>query len=313
LDSSDAWYVNGIRWSGGLDFAEPDTTPDHPAPKLLIAPVVLEFSSPVPGEYPLWYDPSYWYAGASVRFDLRGQIAAVKQTLASYKEIVFDSVAFVSGLAALCLFALADRRRPALPRGSWWLAAWPLAAFAMYALVHVEGRFVSPFLILVLLPLYRALIRGLERRAAIAVFATVLGTVMLPFLVHLAIDSAGIAGDLVRPRPPEYQVAASALARSGLHAGDQLAAVGFAYNCYYARCARMRVVAQIPDSRRFWRLKEPEMKMVAERLASIGVKAIVAWNRPAGVPPAGWKDVKVSDSARMSVLLLRRHSPDQLR
>jgi hypothetical protein len=300
-----AWYADGLGWSGGLDVAGPNTTPDHPAPKLLTAPVVLEFASPVPGTYPLWYDPSYWYAAATARLDLRGQVAALKESLDSYKAIVFDSVAFVSGLAALCLFAFLDGRRPALPRGSWWLALWPLAAFAMYALVHVEGRFVGSFLILFLLPLYRALIRGVERRIALAVSATVLGTVMLPFLVHLAVDSAGIARDLARPRPPEYRIAANALTKLGLHAGDRLAAVGFAYNCYYARCARLRVVAQIPDSTQFWRLPAPEAKIVAERLASIGVKAIVAWNRPPDMPPAGWKDFAISDSARMSVLLLR--------
>jgi len=64
------------------------------------------------------------------------------------------------------------------------------------------------------------------------------------------------------------------------------------------------VVAQIPDAREFWHLSAPELKSLAERLASIGVKAVVASNRPDASASADWKDVKVSDSVRLTVLLL---------
>jgi hypothetical protein len=64
-----------------------------------------------------------------------------------------------------------------------------------------------------------------------------------------------------------------------LQKGDRLAAVGYAYNCYYARYDRLRIVAQIPDANEFWHLSTPELQRVEERLASIGVTAVVAWNQ----------------------------------
>ena len=47
-----------------------------------------------------------------------------------------------------------------------------------------------------------------------------------------------------------------------------------------------------------------ELKLAADRLASIGVRAVVAWNRPDTSAFADWKDAKVSDSSRLSVLRL---------
>ena len=97
---------------------------------------------------------------------------------------------------------------------------------------------------------------------------------------------------------------ALALRELGLQNGGRLAIVGCAYDCYYARYARLRVVAQIPDAHEFWRLSTPELKSVAERLISIGVNAVVVSNSPDAPALAGWKDVNISDSVRLKVLLL---------
>jgi hypothetical protein len=134
----------------------------------------------------------------------------------------------------------------------------------------------------------------------VAVCATVLSTVMVPFTARLGVESVRIARDLVHPRPPEYQKAALGLRDLGLQNGDRLAIVGYPYDCYYARYARLRVVAEIPDEQEFWNLSTPELKSLAEHLASIGVKAVVASNRPDASASADWKDISV----RFSVLLL---------
>jgi uncharacterized protein (DUF2235 family) len=109
---------------------------------------------------------------------------------------------------------------------------------------------------------------------------------------------------MVHPAAVDYETAAAALREAGLHDGDRLAVVGYAYNCYYARCARLRVAAQIPDTRQFCRLSAPEFQSISHRLAPVGVKALVAFNRPESCGLATWKDVKISDSTRLSILLL---------
>jgi len=302
-----AWYANGIHWTDAEDKPGPNTIHNHPAPKLVTMPLTLEtleFGSPIGGTYPLWYDPSYWYAGTKVRFDLRQQIAALRETMRAYKDIVYDTMAFISGAIVLCGLLIGTRLHPNVPRSSWWQLAWPLTACVMYALVHVESRFLGAFLVLLWLAIYGALMFRVNRRVTVAISATVLCTVMIPFTAHLAKEGARIARDLIYSRPPEYQIAALGLRDLGLQKGDRLAIVGYAYNCYYARYDGLRIVAQIPDENEFWNLSTPELKVVGERLASIGVRAVVASNRPDTTTLAGWKDVKISDSSRLSVLLL---------
>jgi len=49
---------------------------------------------------------------------------------------------------------------------------------------------------------------------------------------------------------------------------------------------------------------------VAEHLAQIGVKALVAENRPAHSAQANWRDVKVVGSDRFSILPLPEPLPN---
>ena len=309
-----AWYANGLRWNAGHEPPAPHTIPEHPAPKLLTSPVTLQFASPISGTYALWYDPSYWYASMKMRFDWRQQLTAVKETLRTYKGIAFDSLAFLSGAVVLGALSLYERLLLPVPRTLWWQLSWPLAASAMYSLVHVESRFVGGFLILFWLAIYAAFTTSrLDLRVTLAVSATVLCAVMIPFLNDLAKDGLAIAKDLVRPQAPEYQTAALGLHDLGLKQGDYLAVIGSANTCYYARYDRLRIVAQIPDAREFWRLTPPQLQLLEQRLASIGVKALVASGRPDPPQLAGWKDVKVSDSSRLSVLLLSPAAPATVR
>jgi hypothetical protein len=175
----------------------------------------------------------------------------------------------------------------------------------MYALVHVEFRFLGAFFVISFVAVYGSLMFRVDKCAALAISATVLCTVMVPFSAHVAKESACIAGDLVYPKLPEYQIAALGLRDLGVQGGDRLAIVGYANNCYYARYDRLRVVAQIPNANEFWHLSKPELKSLTEHLRAIGVKAVVASNGPDHASAAAdWKDVDVSDSLRLNVLLL---------
>jgi hypothetical protein len=100
--------------------------------------------------------------------------------------------------------------------------------------------------------------------------------------------------------------AAKNLRRLGLQPGDKLAFVGNAdHHPYYARYDRLRVVSQIEDADEFWRLSPTDAKRVEDRLASIDVKALVAFNRPANMPESGWADIGSIEGRHCSVLLLR--------
>lgn len=298
------WHVNKVPWPDATGGRELNTTLKHPARKLLTTPLTLEFASPIAGTYPLWYDPSYWYAGAKAKFDMHQQIAELKESLAAYQYILFLAMPFLAAETALYISSLHEKPSVAPPRIAWWQLAWALVACSLCAIVHTEARYVSPFLVLFCLAVYRALIFRVNRQVAIAVCSAVLFAVMVPFTFYMATLSAGFIRDLGHPRMSDDQVAALGLRDLGLKPGDRLAIVGRAYDCYYARYDRLRVVAQIPNAQEFWRLNVSDLKSLSERLASIGVKALVVSDRPERSPLGDWRDIKVSDSARLSVLLL---------
>ncbi len=100
----------------------------------------------------------------------------------------------------------------------------------------------------------------------------------------------------------------------GLHTGDRLALVGSAFfpaeaYPYYAHLDGLRVVAQVPDEHELWRLTAPELAWLKERLASIGIKAIVAIDGPPYIGGASWKDISLARGVRFNVLLLPEPNP----
>ena len=69
------WAINRVdntHWQG----EEPRSgVPQHPTRKIFDQPPAFEFSEPVGGTYPVWYDPTYWYEGSVSHFDFRKQVA----------------------------------------------------------------------------------------------------------------------------------------------------------------------------------------------------------------------------------------------
>lgn len=304
-----AWYVNGLwrytGWTGGA--ADDHGSPEHPPRTLMQKPLTLEFDGPIEGTFPLAYDPSYWYAGAVARFSLYQQIAALRNTWRVYRIMFSQMAVLFSG--ALILFIAIIRGRHVLdpqPREVWQLI-WPLTAMFMYGLVHVETRFLGAFFVLLWLAIYGGLmsrLNGMNTRVALAVCSTVACTVMIPLMDQITIAGLHALRDLVRSTQPAYKTVGVGLRNLGVRRGDRLAVVGYAYDSYFARYAGLRVVAEIPSADEFWKLSTEELKSVEEQLEKIGVKAIVAKDRPNISAPANWLDVTASNSARFSILLL---------
>jgi hypothetical protein len=306
------WYSSGAPNSGWTgDTPAISGSPQHPPRKLMEKPLVLEFGSPVPGTFPLWYDPSYWYAGAQVRFDPRKQIAMLKGPLAEYKRIFAQTSVLFAGALVLGILAVREKRFSRFSWRPYWLLIWPLAALLMYALIHVESRYVAVFFVLLWLAVYGALMARVNRLAAIAICATVAVTMMIPFTAHVAAGSGRILKDLLRSTPPDYEAVAAGLRDAGVHSGDRLAVVGWdtAYYAYYARYERAHIVAEIPSADEFWNLSAAELQAVTEHLTQIGVKALVAANRPAHSIQPNWRDVKVVGPDRFSILQLPEPRP----
>lgn len=300
----DNFVPNHVGWIGGT--APEYGTPVHPPRVLMENPTVLEFASPVPGTYPLWHSPGYWYAGAKTVFNLRNQIATIENCLRLYWKIALRSKAPIAGAILLVVFSIVARRRDIPWRVSLWLVMWPLAACAMYALVRLHERYVAPFLLLLCLEIYGALVFRVGKRVAIGVCSLVLLVSMWP----VALDGARSLETSVRnfrhPVDEDYVAVAHKLENLGLQPGDKLGAVGDAFHSYYARYDQMRVVSQIINGDDFWKLSAADAKRVEDRFASIGVKALIAVDRPATNQEAGWIVLgTVKDAGAVSVFVLK--------
>jgi hypothetical protein len=323
------WYVNRlprfIGWTGGS--ADVYGSPQHSPRTLMGNPLILEFDGPIKGTFPLWYDPSYWYAGAKARFDPHQQIAALKVAWRTYRGIFHeDRLFFVGAAALLCLLAVRKMRfsdvaseqnghgvkRAPQRAGAFresWLVIWPVMAMSMYAFVHVERRFLGAFLVLLWLWIYSTLMSRASKRFAVRAYAAVAGLVVVLLMLDLAKVTSHEVRHLVHSVAPDYKTAAIMLTNLGIRGGDRLAVVGYPFDPYYARYARLHLVAYIPSADSFWSLSTPELEAMVGRLTRIGVKAVVAKNRPSNSTIANWRDVKLSGQERFSILLLSEALP----
>jgi 4-amino-4-deoxy-L-arabinose transferase-like glycosyltransferase len=298
-----AWYVNGLQSHVGWTGDQNHGLPQH-APRILLDnPRILEFANPVGGTYPLWFDPSYWYAGATTRFNLKEQLLALKPNLQVYWQSAARMGSLFAGAVALCIVVLRKRTFPTPDRYSRWLLVWSVAACAMYALVHVEPRFVGAFLVLFWLALYSVLGQKIASARSRPILTVVLCALFVPTIASLLTAGAKTLG-VIRSDPPGYLVAANALRSAGLNPGDRIATAGNTFESYYARCAGLRMVAEIYDIGAFDRLNEADSQKVKGRLAAIGIKAIVVLDGPDSLTSPGWRDVPLPDPRRFRFLLL---------
>ncbi len=298
------WNVDGVTpyhvgWTG--DTPAEYGTPLHGPRKLMESPTVLEFATPVAGTYPLWHSPAYWYAGIKPVISLRKQILAIRTSVHQFVKIAVGLGGFVGGAVLLLVMGMRKSKSTRPLRFSPLLVLWPLTALLMYGAVTVEGRYVGAFLLLLCLELYGVLVFRVERRAAIAVCAIALAVTMVPVVISISGSLRASVKQLRNPKDEGYIDVGKNLVSLGLQPGDQVAVIGYAKNCYYARYGRLRIVAQIPNSDEFWSLSEVEAKRVEDRLQSIGVKAVIAVDRPVGNPWSGWTQVGRSEGTAISV------------
>lgn len=296
------WHITGLpTWAGWVGDSGTGI-PEHPPRTLSRHPLTLEFAFPVDGTYPLWYDPSYWYAGAKARFDLARQIAAL---IIAFKKY-WASLSDMSGLAfgASLLWFVPHRGRKRLELRLDWAVAWPLAVFALYASVRVEDRYVGGFWILLWLGLYRFLLPP----ARVAIRNIVLAILFVSLCIPVGIKVAGaihqVLVDAKQPRPPEDLVIAKALRDVGVVPGDRIAIIGYTFDCYYVRYAGAHVVAQVFDDDQFWKLSESGRAQITHLFALLGVKTVVARHPPLGNLREGWQDVIAEGPRRIRILPL---------
>jgi hypothetical protein len=216
-------------------------------------------------------------------------------------DAYFDLSARLSGILAgfLVLLFLGNSVR-GFARNIWKeVFLWGPAMFglAMYALVRVESRFISGFLILLWAALFSAL--RIPRSEA----GLVLGrSVSLAIVLVLGFQIAWSVGHsvvrlVISGASPDWAVAQE-LRAAGIEPGDRVAFVGFALtNHYWAHMADATIVAEVSpeDPSSFWTASPAIRAQALQAVANAGVKVVVARDVPPDLLQDGWQNVTGSD------------------
>lgn len=266
-------------------------TPTHPTRQISAAPPAYEFAGPVDATYPPWFDPAYWYAGLKPRFTIRGHLITARWSLRLYDAD--DALHhWMPSAVVLALSAgfLAWRRWLSPEALRYHAAVWVpgAAAILTFAGIHLESRYVAPFMVLLWLGLLSGVSIPSPREArkvammlltAVLVFhAAIIAVISGRHVVEIAQDV--FAPESAPPADIPWRVA-SGLRRMGLEPGQRVAIIGPGIRAaYWAWLAQLKIVGEVPAwaKRDFWSADDGVRRAILERFAAAGAQAVV--NQP---------------------------------
>jgi hypothetical protein len=196
--------------------------------------------------------------------------------------------------------------------GAYWFLILPCATtLVLYALIHVEPRYLGPFFVVMVLSMFFA-VRLPASHESRRLYSGVAVLLLSMFFFPLASPSLNVRG-FVRdalghsqadPNSPE--AVAKAMYGLGLRPGDHIASLqrsDFGMSTW-ACLARVQIVAEVlywpygPElhfqasaDNDFWRMDSATQERVIHALAGTGVTFIVSQIAPPTADVAGWKQV----------------------
>jgi hypothetical protein len=288
----------------------------HPTRQIFNQPATFEFASPLGGTYPVWYDPSYWYEGANPRYSVADFARVVTRNVRNEIQLLLLGLNGSIVATLLMLHLVGGIRKSAAAVASLWFLLIPVAgALALYALRHIEPRFLGGFLVVAVLCLYVSVDLGNTREAR-RLLASAAIVMLLMFLSP--IGPASIPKNLTTldelfaawgaaSNPSEEVV--RGLRAMGLQPGDRIASLEYG-NCAiriercvgattWAHLGRFRIVAEVNYSRElpatagddFWDAQPQQQQGVLRAMAAAGARAVVSLEPPRGTGAIGWEAV----------------------
>ncbi len=310
-----AWLAGGVteyvHWQG--DSASESGIAAHPTRTICEAPPAYEFAGPIQATYPPWFDPAYWHEGLRIRPRWSAQRRALvtsAQNLAALGRQALIPLALIVVLA-LRRGAAAPWRRDAVA-----LLLTCALTVAMYSVMIVTTRHLAAFVAMATVAVIALCANpsadrpaGAENgagplflrpdRAQSAALRIAAALLFALAIAHVWREAANDRDEIRRGRPPHlYAAVAETLSREGLGAGDPVAVIGEGAAAAWARILRARIVAEIPDRDRFWRVDAASRAACLARLWTIGVKVIVI-DRPPRPGERAWRPIGATGHWRL--------------
>jgi hypothetical protein len=296
-------YVNGIPFPHWQGDPSSGVIPLHPSRIIHESPVVYEFGEPIGGTYPISLDPSYWYAGIQPQFDLKSILMRAFSSGLVYMELFFQKQGVLLA-CVLALYGLGQKQKHSFLKSlqRWALVLPALAAFALYGTVLVQSRYVGVFILLfwadilanVQLPNAANNRNWLKALCLIASAGLLVNILLFNLEGFLRLNPALESGSVIQNAPSARPLAvANSLVQLGVHPGDKAGVIGYAYDSFWARLARVKIAAEMLDTDAvdLWYGDETLQQSVLNTFAGAGVKAVVAEDVPGGIQLEGWHQV----------------------
>ena len=251
----------------------------------------------------MWYDLSYWNEG------MRIQIAPTRHLFLFGRFAWRCLLSLVNEQAVMLVSAIVLH---CLSQGRWWrniAKAWILlvpaaAGLTLYALTWPEWRYLGAFVVLVWLAVFLA--ASAPDSYQLMQHAATMNTILAGILMLQMVTS--VPG-WVREQSSneEYRHLLMALPALGVSPGSKVGFIGSSFSAYWARLARVRIVAEIPDVRwdpglrkaerptaadRFWGMEPSARAAAMGAFAGLGVKAVLACGNRDQVRDSGWQSIR---------------------
>jgi hypothetical protein len=293
-------HVNGLHWPQWQETEGLAGTPLHAPRRVHSNPSAWEFATPIRGTYPLGYDPAWWTQGIDRTIALRPQLQAIVDNAVYYFDLFLRQQAGIIALVAL-LGALAwpQLRRTIRFERALALSAWSVFALAYYGLVYAESRYVAPFVLFLWAGLlaHIRLPAGEWQRRTLSACGVLLALFFWVNIAALNLEGFGNLIGYASQRHGQQPVTATTtqiletgaaadhpaiakalLTRYGLEANAPVAFVGYSYYAYWARLARLRIIAEVrpEEFERFWTADARVRDAVLAQFAAAGARVVVS-------------------------------------
>ena len=180
-----------------------------------------------------------------------------------------------------------------------WIPA--TAGFAVYSLVHLDGRFVSGFLLL----LWAASFMSVHIGPALgSVTRAITLSVVLVLGTQIAWSAGHAVFRLMSLQPSADLEVAKHLRDAEIKPGDKVAFVGSALvDHYWAHLAGVSVAAEVYNASQFWGATPEQKSNAISQLTQSGAKAVVARDVPNEFLEGDWQ--RVADTSYYILILTR--------
>lgn len=306
-----AWYISprvaDHHWQGKPPGSG---TPEHTTRQIFTQPAAYEFGTPISTTYPVWFDPSYWNEGLKPKFNLNKQIRTIAKNTLFYGRKFLLHIVF----CYLILVCVAGKFWPSIKNltANWYILLPAVAGLGIFLVTtdmpflvlptHASPRYLAPFIVLLFAAVFSSLrlpdSKNLKKWVTCMILATL--------LVNLTRISLYTAQDLStiwkKPDHTHLQIAES-LHQLGIKSGAKVAKLGLS-DYYWARLARTKIVAEIPDGKDFWSKDEATRANAIEAIAKTGAEVIVqqpGLKIPNSISKDGW--IKLGNTKSYAYLL----------